>query len=66
MLTGPTYVPRGYINASSSSKVLISINTCTQDKKQIVHFAAELGYVQILTEVLLAGHNGRAIMEVHT
>ena len=43
-----------------------SINSCTQDKKQIVHFAAELGYVQILTEVLLAGHNGRALMEVHT
>ena len=56
-----------YLHTSASSNVyFFSIYTFTQDKKQIVHFAAELGYVQILTEVLLAGHNGRAVMEVHT
>ena len=52
--------------SSSSSNVFFSIIACTQDKKQIVHFAAELGYVQILSEVLRAGHNGRAVMEVCT
>jgi hypothetical protein len=33
-----------------------------KDKKQPVHFAAELGYVRMLKVLIKAGYNGRAVM----